>query len=63
MTTVFLLDSKEFCFPGQHALKAAIRRYIIVTNSQPKPFRWTKTADDILTSGARFCQRTSEIGH
>lgn len=49
--------------PSVHALKAAIRQYITVTNAQPKPFRWTKTADDILSSVARFCQRTSETGH
>ena len=48
VTTVLLLDSKELCFPGQHALKTAIRQYSTVTNAQPKPFRWTKTADDIL---------------
>jgi hypothetical protein len=24
----------------------------------PKPFRWTKTADDILASIQRFCLRT-----
>ena len=46
--TVLLLDSKKCCFPGQLALKAAIRQYITVTNAQPKPFRWTKTADDNL---------------
>lgn len=63
MTTVLLLDSKEFCFPGQHALKAAIRQAITVTIAQLKPFRWTKTADDILASVARFWQRTSETGH
>ena len=52
----------QFCFPGQHALKAAIRQYITVTNAQPKPFRWTKTADDILASVARFYQRTLKTG-
>jgi transposase/AraC-like DNA-binding protein len=45
------------------ALKAAIQQYIIVTNTHPKPFIWTKTADEILASVARFCQRTSETGH
>jgi transposase len=49
--------------PSVQALKAAIRQYITVTNTQPKPFTWTKTADEILTSVARFCQRTSETGH
>lgn len=63
MTTVLLLDSKELSFPGLHALKAAIRQYSTVANAQPKPFRWTKTADDILASVARYCQHASETGH
>ncbi len=49
--------------PSVRALKDAIRQYITVTNNNPKPFTWTKTADEILASVARFCQRTSETGH
>jgi transposase len=45
------------------ALEAAIVRYIAVTNDQPKPFVWTKSADEILASVARYCQRTSDSGH
>jgi transposase len=45
------------------ALRAAIRAYIAYTNEQPKPFVWTKTADEILASVARFCRRTSDSGH
>ncbi len=45
------------------ALVEAIRDYITVTNQAPKPFVWTKTADEILASIARFCQRTSDSGH
>ncbi len=45
------------------ALEAAIRRYIAVSNDAPKPFVWTKTADEILASVARFCHRISETGH
>jgi transposase len=44
-------------------LEAAIRRYIQITNERPKPFVWTKTADEILASVARFCHRTSNSGH
>ncbi|MDP6420689.1 MAG: IS630 family transposase [SAR202 cluster bacterium] len=44
-------------------LEAAIYRYLDVTNESPKPFVWTKTADDILESVKRFCQRTSGTGH
>ena len=39
-------------------LEAAIKAYIQATNADPKPFRWTKTADDILASIQRFCLRT-----
>lgn len=41
----------------------AIRAYLAVTNATPKPFVWHKTADEILASVARFCQRTSNSGH
>jgi transposase len=44
-------------------LEAAIRQYIAITNQRPKPFVWTKTADDILTTVARFCHRISNSGH
>ncbi len=44
-------------------LKAAIYRYIDHHNVDPKPFIWTKTADEILANVARFCKRTSESGH
>ena len=44
-------------------LETAIKRYLTVTNESPHPFIWSKTADEILASVARFCQRTSETGH
>src|SRR4051812_20304521 len=57
-------------------LERAIRAFIDTTNAEPKPFRWVKTADDILASVKRFClqalgastmeealARTSESGH
>ena len=44
-------------------LEAAIYRYLDVTNEDPKPFVWTKTADQILASVARFRQRTLDTGH
>ncbi len=40
------------------ALKRAIQAFIEVTNEQPKPFVWTKSADEILASIARFAHRT-----
>jgi len=39
-------------------LEAAIHQYIEARNADPKPFRWTKSADDILASIERFCRRT-----
>jgi transposase len=41
-------------------LEAAIHAYLDAHNTTPKPFRWTKTADDILASIQRFCTRTLE---
>jgi transposase len=45
------------------ALIAAIKQYLAVTNDTPKPLVWTKTADEILASVARFCRRISDSGH
>ncbi|HKA12305.1 MAG TPA: transposase, partial [Candidatus Dormibacteraeota bacterium] len=44
-------------------LEDAIRLYLKVHNQKAKPFVWVKTADQILASIARFCQRTSVPGH
>lgn len=44
--------------PGTEALEKAIYQYLEVTNENPKPFVWTKTADEILANLARFCKRT-----
>jgi len=45
-------------FRSVRELEAAIREYIDVHNEAPKPFVWTRTADQILASIARFAQRT-----
>src|ERR687893_51974 len=42
-------------------LEAAINAYIQARNENPKPFRWTKSADDILASIERFCRRTLSV--
>jgi len=44
-------------------LEAAIRHYLRFHNEAPKPFVWTKTADDILASVAQLCKRISDSGH
>src|SRR6202790_295987 len=45
------------------ALENAFHEYIRHSNSDPKPFLWHKTADQILDSVARFCVRTLDSGH
>jgi transposase len=40
-------------------LEDAIRQYLAIYNEDPKPFVWTKTADDILATIERFCLRIS----
>ncbi len=42
-------------------LEAAINTYIQARNADPKPFRWTKTSDDILAAIERFCRRTLAV--
>ncbi len=42
-------------------LEAAIATYIDARNAEPKPFRWTKSADDILACVERFCRRTIAV--
>jgi len=44
-------------------LELAIERYLEITNEQPKPFQWTKTADQILATVAKFCKRINDSGH
>jgi putative transposase len=41
-------------------LEAAIREFITAHNAKPKPFVWTKGADQILASIGRFAQRTHD---
>jgi transposase len=44
-------------------LNADIRAWIDSWNHDPKPFVWTKTADEILESIARYCRRINESRH
>jgi hypothetical protein len=45
------------------ALEADIRTWIEHWNDDPRPFVWTKTADEILDALAAYCQRISGAGH
>ena len=42
-------------------LRAAILEYVEAHNDERKPFKWTKTADEILESVKRFGQRTLQV--
>jgi hypothetical protein len=48
---------------GAAARAASGSSSIPVYNEAPKPFVWTKTADEILASVVRFCHRISDSGH
>jgi transposase len=45
------------------ALEADIRAWIENWNDDPRPYVWTKTADEILDSIAAFCKRIPSAGH
>jgi transposase len=44
-------------------LVASIRTWIANYNDDPKPYIWHKTADEILTSLANYCQRINNSAH
>ena len=44
-------------------LEAAIHSWLETYNENPRPFKWTKSADDILENLRRYCERISESGH
>ena len=52
---------------GQHRsvrqLNAEIRDWINTWNENPRPYVWTKTAEQILDSIKRYCQRINRTGH
>jgi putative transposase len=39
-------------------LEADIAAFIKAHNENPKPYKWVKSADEILASVKRFCQKT-----
>jgi transposase len=45
------------------ALNADIRAWIQTWNEDPKPYVWTKTADQILESISRYCTTINDSGH
>lgn len=45
------------------ALEADIRNWVTTYNEDPRPFQWTKTADEILNSLAKYLARITGAGH
>jgi transposase len=46
-----------------HQLNTDIREWIDTWNDNPRPFVWTKTADQILESITRYCNRINDSQH
>jgi hypothetical protein len=46
-----------------YALESDIRDWITTWNQDPKPFAWTKTADEILERLASYLHRIPGAGH
>jgi len=44
-------------------LEADIRAWVDAWNEDPRPFVWTKTADEILENLAKYLQRINDSGH
>jgi transposase len=44
-------------------LNTDIRAWINIWNDNPRPYVWTKTADQILASIGNYCQRINDSGH
>jgi transposase len=59
-----LLAEKQIKRAAHRSVKALIRdieTFIERQNADPKPFRWVKSADDLLASIERFCRRTLQV--
>jgi len=44
-------------------LNTDIRAWIDTCNDNPRPYVWTKTADQILASIGNHCRRINDSGH
>jgi len=49
--------------PSVRALNKDIRAWIETWNENPRPYVWTKPAEQILESIARYCQRINQTAH
>jgi hypothetical protein len=60
------LTNRELRRSAHHSvtvLEADIRKWINKRNKNPRPFVWTKSADDIPETLADYCQRITDSGH
>ena len=55
------LDRGVFC--SLDDLTTALQDWIKIWNASARPFKWTKTADQIIDRICRYCSRISEPGH
>ncbi len=55
------LDRGVFCSLDE--LTTALEEWIKIWNATARPFKWTKTADQIIDRICRYCSRISEPGH
>jgi transposase len=60
LTTQYLRRSTH---RSTQALEKAIKEYLTSYNQNQRPFSWTKSADDIIESIARFCNRINQSRH
>lgn len=50
-------------FRSTRELEQTIMSFLEASNQDPRPFIWTKTADQILHTLAQFCERISDSRH
>ena len=55
------LDRGVFCSLDE--LTTALEGWIKIWNANARPFKWTKTADQIIDRICRYCSRISGPGH
>ena len=55
------LERGVFC--SLHELTTALEEWIKLWNESAQPFKWTKTADQIIDRICRYCSRISEPAH
>ena len=47
----------------EHSALSDITAWAEHWNANPRPYVWTKTADEIIANLARYCKRISDSGH